>query len=121
MGPFVAHGDCINVDYILCEVELMTFRSIRAGFTRAGTLRSADGTRLSQQQSITEMDQAICAEAAVCKEFIASDLFSEDTENSIPVEDSQCRHRSPGVVRQTIPSIEARSLSRGEARDGSSA
>mmetsp|Transcript_2183 Transcript_2183/g.6535 ORF Transcript_2183/g.6535 Transcript_2183/m.6535 type:complete len:294 (-) Transcript_2183:66-947(-) len=33
-SPFIASGDCINIDYILCEVELMTFRTIRASFSR---------------------------------------------------------------------------------------
>mmetsp|Transcript_120333 Transcript_120333/g.312307 ORF Transcript_120333/g.312307 Transcript_120333/m.312307 type:complete len:934 (-) Transcript_120333:477-3278(-) len=73
-SPFVASGDCINADYILCEVELMTFRCIRACFSR-----DIEGHHLRPSGTL-ELEEAIMQEAA--QVVTASEVLEEDTQEA---------------------------------------
>jgi len=77
-SPFVASGDCINADYILCEVELMTFRCIRAGFGR-----DIEARYLTPSGSL-ELDEAIKQEAA--QATLASEVFEADEQEAPDLE-----------------------------------
>jgi hypothetical protein len=57
-SPFAASGDCINVDNLLCEVELTTFRCLRADFGRV-LVGSSFGVSGSH-----ELDEAIKHQAS---------------------------------------------------------
>merc|ERR1719277_1982615 len=49
-SPYIASGDCINIDWVLCEVELMSFRCMRAGFLTNAEIAPTLLKRISEER-----------------------------------------------------------------------